>query len=278
MRIAGLWVGAALACGCSDGQVTVQGVVASERGTGRPPLGGASITLRDADGTVVDSGVTGADGAFSLVAPAGITMHAEVSAPGFATTSFTGVSGLNTEMMVEDGALYVVRTTEIEDWRARFAGCPGLDAEGGAYIGEVRVFDLQDSATGEHPEVTSASVRVSDADGENAWKACYLDEAGSAWDPEATVTGASGVFAVFGVPSGLHTIIVDYAVPNQSAVTAYYDTWMPALGMPGAGSTGGADTDTVEQNPGSGEATGVSGAGTGVPLVPRFPLYVEFPF
>jgi hypothetical protein len=109
--------------------------------------------------------------------------------------------------------------------------------------GEVRLFQVVDPATGVEPTVGTAWAAVEAADG-TRMEACYLDDEGVAFAPDSTRTGGTGRFAVFGVPSGLHTLEVGFDMPDGSTYTTLWTMWMP-------------------DGPGA--------------VVPRFPVYVEFP-
>lgn len=242
-----------LTVGCGKGEVRVQGTVFAGQAIDEGALPGASVALRDQDGALYDEALADDVGFFQVLAPRGQSIFAEISAEGFATTSFTGQSGLDTDQPLvidETGdeisghTLYSVPLETLDAWRAQLAGCPGLEEGGRGLIGEVRVFGIENEETGEEPLVTTASVKVvSDSGVERA--GCYLDDEGLAYDPNSSVTGLTGFFAVFGLDPGLHTAEITYTAFDSEQIVTYQGLYVP-------------------------EAEDA--------LVPRFPTWVEFPF
>lgn len=243
-----------LLAACGSREVTVRGRV--EHARGRPdqywPLVGGTVRIIDTSGAVYSSGTTDSDGRFSAQAPAPAQIFAEVAGDGIATSSFTGVTGDSRagDLVLrldenQDTALYGVLLTDIDDLEARYAGCPGVGSGGGIVFGEVRVVGILDPITDEEPLVGTAEVSVATDEESGTLPGCFLDEAGAAFDPDATVTGRSGQFAVFGVPSGRWQLVVQYAALVDSQVITTTDIWVP-------------DAD--------------------VAVVPRLPAWVEFPF
>lgn len=206
------------------------------------PLVGGLIRLVDDGGAELDAATTGSRGAFSLRARSNLPLFAEISGEGFGISSFTGTTGVE-RLRVEDGALYGVETRVIDSWTALVSGCPGQDEPGGLVYGEVRLYQVFDPETGIEPSVNTAWAVIESADGQRR-EACYLTDDGTALAPEATRTGGTGRFAIFGVPSGVHTLEVGYDLPDGSSYTTLWTTWVP-------------------DGPGA--------------VVPRFPVYVDFP-
>jgi hypothetical protein len=228
--------------GCElSGEVTVKGLVASSRDALELPLQGGQIELRDDSGSLYDSASIGADGEFSVRAPMGSDIFATVLGSEHIVASFTGVSGYAEVFQVEDGALFGVSQTEWTQWREQFAGCPGVDT-GAGIIGEVRMSSLVDSETGEAPLVSTAQPLVEDLDGV-VYTTCFLDEEGLLYDPAAEYTGASGVFAIFGLPEGFVVIDLKYQIVDDVFYLRSIPVWAPKEGV-----------------------------------IPLFPAWVEFPF
>jgi hypothetical protein len=242
-----------LAVGCGKGDVTVQGTVFAGQAIEEGALPGAAVALRDQDGVLYDEAVADDVGFFQVKAPRGQSIFAEISAEGFATTSFTGQSGLDTDqplLIDETGdeisghTLYAVPVEALEAWRTQLAGCPTLEEGGRALIGEVRVYGIENDETGEEPLVTTASVKAVSTTGVER-EGCYLDDEGLAYDPESAVTGLMGFYAVFGLEPGLHTAEITYTAFDTEQIVTYQGLYVP-------------------------EAEDA--------LVPRFPTWVEFPF
>lgn len=236
---------------CGPREVRVDGTVFQGPELAEPGLGGATVETFDEDGEPWAIDVADDDGKFNVAAPRGQTIYATVTADGYATSSFTGQSGTEERLQIVESqdeatghTLYGIRTEELEGWRALFADCPDLQEGGRAIVGEVRVFDIQDSVTDEHPIVTTASVKVVSATGVER-VGCYLDPTGATYDPESTQTGDSGRFAVFGLEPGLATVEITYLAFDTEEVVTYQGVYVPE---------------------------GEDG------VVPRFPTWVEFPF
>lgn len=237
---------AAIVAGCRNDEIVVRGLVdrvMPVRTDGRWPLSNGTVRIFDGDGERYSEATTNTNGYFRTPAPAGETIFAEVTGEGLGTTSFTGVSGLEDRMDVPVGTLFGWDLEDLADLREAFAACPGASAAGGVVLGEVRVFGLSDPETGEAPLVGTAEVSIVGLDGTEI-AACYYTAEGDAHDPAAIRTGDAGAFAIFGVPSGIHTLSVVYSVFEEDDLSTYTVVWVPE----------GDDA-----------------------VVPRFPTWVEFP-
>lgn len=248
------WIPASLLmlAACSPADIRVRGRI--ERARVRPdtflPLALGEITLLDAKGDLASTDQTDANGFFSATAPAGQTIYAEIRGEGLVPSSFTGITGApDTGALVvgvddrQDTDLYGVLTGQVEELRQEFTGCPRSFDDGGIVFGEVRVADIVDPVTDEEPLVGTAWIDLTDADG-NVVAACYLGEDGL-YDVEATVTGASGRFAAFGLAPGRWEMGVRYLAFDTDEVATFSPVWVP-------------------EEP--------------VSVAPRQPAWVEFPF
>lgn len=195
------------ACDGIPDEVVLKGTVFAGPGASER-LGGATLTSWTKDGERFGEATADDQGRFDLPAPVGDTAFVDVEAPGTVRSSFTGVTGIDRELIVDDGLIYGVPQALFDAWAGRFEGCPGL-GEGGASFGEVRISNLVDPATGERPLVTTAVVTLEGPD-DVVREACYLDDEGEAFDPEAEATGATGRYAIFGAPPGEHLLVVAY--------------------------------------------------------------------
>jgi hypothetical protein len=135
-------------------------------------------------------------------------------------SAYPGTIGLDPEQQVEDHALYGLSNEEYQEWSELFAGCPGLDS-GAFVVGEVRLFGISDPITDESPTTSTGRVTAYGADGQ-VWAGCYLDDEGLAYDPDASFTGATGLFLVPGVPVGLHDLVVEVLIgPDTWTLDVY---------------------------------------------------------
>lgn len=193
------------ACSNFPDEVLLEGTVFSDPGA-KEPLGGATLQSFDLIGTPFGDAEADTTGRFLLPTPVGATSFVDIEADGHLRTSFTGVTGVDEVLQIQDGLLFAVSEALFAEWQDAFEGCPGI-GEGGAVFGEVRISNLRDPLTRENPLVQTAVVSLDGPDGKTR-KACYLDEEGTAFDPEAEITGVAGRFAIFGAPPGEHLLVV----------------------------------------------------------------------
>ncbi len=208
---------------CGPSEIVVKGKVFASHDASEP-LPQAQVSIRDEDGGKYDNVRANANGKFEALAPEGEYINAEITGDGFELTSFTGLSGVADVFRVEDGMLYGFSSDERADWEERFAGCPDMGS-GGMVVGEIRMLELSNG--GEHPLVANGVAEVVTRNVKKTWKACYLDDEGLAYDPDATNTGASGAFAVFGIEPGNHILTVGYEFAPDA--WSYSDTYVRAV-------------------------------------------------
>jgi hypothetical protein len=141
---------------------------------------------------------------------------------------FGGYAGLD-DFEAVPGSLFTGE--ELEDWLVPFAGCPGL-ATGAAVIGEVVYTELRDPETGARVAASGALVKVA-VDGSDAElvSACFLDDEGVAWAPDAAVTGATGRFVVPGLPSGFHQLRIGFQPVDAGFDFTFWEVWVPEDGL-----------------------------------------------
>ena len=170
------------------------------------------------DDAVLGEATTDADGTFAVEVPTSRNVFLRLDHAGARTTTFAGVVSLFDEA-IPDGYLYTLPEADAAELEALFEGCPGGEGEG-MVVGEVLHQDLVDR-DGEPVRNAGAQVTLELADGSEQ-HACYLDEEGEAYDPDALLVGASARFAVMGVPAGRHTLVVAYdASLTQRQVETY---------------------------------------------------------
>jgi len=151
-------------------------------------------------------------GQFAVRAPASSSFFVQTDGKGRVPSSFTGWSGIE-DIKLDPGVLWARGAEDLEAIREEFIGCEGYDQEGAIVEGRVRVYLPVDEPVDALPIVTTASIYVMDEDG-NTTDACYLDVDGNS-DPEATLTGETGRFAVFGLEAGLAWVNITYSVDDD---------------------------------------------------------------
>ncbi len=180
-----------------DGVLT--GIVTRGPGTDAPREAGATVRTFDNTDTEMDAVQTAQDGSFQATIPWTGGFFVELDAEGAVPTSFSAVA-YSGAVEGGPGDTWTRTATALDSLRAEFAGCASADLDGAIVEGEIRVLLPVDDLD-ETPLVKTATVTVEDADGV-AHAACYLDDQGGS-APDATVTGDTGRFAVFGLPPGV---------------------------------------------------------------------------
>jgi hypothetical protein len=218
------------ACATAPEFVAMSGAVSDAPYDEGSPVGGAALevtALVDEALTVIDDQTGGDDGTFAVSVPAGEAFFLEVSADGFVPTAFSGVAGIQ-DFAAPEGYPWMVSVAGLDTLRADFAACPTVAAEGAVVAGEVRV-NTAETAYASMPLVSTGTVRVFDGDS-NEYAACYLDDAGDS-SADATETGATGRFAVFGVPTGGIVVDVRYTDPGGTVPVELYQFLAPEGGV-----------------------------------------------
>lgn len=192
-------------------------------------LSGADIEIHDALGVAGATGSTGEGGAFEITVPASQSFFVTFAdeAGGHVPTSFTGLAG-SSDIQADEGTLYLRSADELALLRAEFAACPDAQAEGPVVEGEVRLW-LNVEEVDELPTIPDATVVVHDAD-DNQLPACYLDDKGASL-PDGERTGATGRFAVFGVPEGPLSVQVIWAFAEGVDLESWYIVRAPSGGV-----------------------------------------------
>jgi hypothetical protein len=220
------------ALGCDADFVLLSGRLVSEDDDASP-IEGASITAWDYGQVLTDEVTTGADGAFSASVRAGSIFFFSLEAEGHVPTGVTGTVGHFDYAMAEGEHIWMRSDGAMETIRQEFAGCPGAD--GGAVIeGIVRLYipDYEGEYEAEDLPVSNTGWAVAwDNDG-NSYDACYLldDEEQVVYDPDATVTGYHGRFAIFDAPAGPLTLEVGYDLEGEPYYSTYYAIYLPGGG------------------------------------------------
>ena len=200
--------------GCVS-EVELRGVVPTNRFEKSEPLRDTSVRVYDRDGVVYSDTRTGPTGDLNALAPRGSDIYLELGEAPATVVGFTGVSGFDEVLQLnrtDPPAVYGMPRAELEEWFGRFEGCPGLE-EGALVVGQSRAVDLIDPTTEENPILNRVSATVVLLGGE-VLEGCYLDLDGVAFNPAANETGTSGIFAVPGVPPGLHVLVLENELPG----------------------------------------------------------------
>lgn len=202
---------AVAACGAFPTTVLMSGTVYDAPYDDGQGAGGITVATKDGSLDAFSQTTTDASGAFELEVASQQDIYLELSGEGKATTLFAGEVGAY-DMDVARGALFVRPSSWAADLAAEFGTCAtdALVAEGagtGIIEGEVRLF-MDGVSASDAAILGNAWATAHRGDG-TAWEACYLDDEGDA-DPKATVTGALGRFAIFGVPAEPIIVLVSY--------------------------------------------------------------------
>ncbi len=181
------------------------------------PISGATIAVHTIDGAKYGQSKSNSSGRFSMTVPAGQPAFLVISSNDHIPTAHTVNIG-TFDVSAPDGVLWARRSTENDDLITAFDGCEGL-ARGTENIeGEVRLYLGDVEEEDEVPLVTTAELRIEDSAG-NVWDACYLDDTGES-APDATVTGATGRFAVFGAAPGPAVVDIAYETESRTIETS----------------------------------------------------------
>ncbi len=210
-------------------EVTISGYVSDNPGSTNP-LEGVTVSVMDLTFEEQDSVVTDAEGFFSVVTTAGVPVYFDLQAEGYARTAHSGNAGLN-DWTVALGQLWLESEDDLSELQALYAGCPGVGEEGGLIGGEVRFWlEGYEPDDGAWPLATTAFARAYSSEGDS-FDSCHLNEEGTAYDPEALVTGQSGQYAIFGGPAGPVTLTVGYVIEEQPTWAAEYQIYVPDGGI-----------------------------------------------
>lgn len=207
-----------VACG---GPVRIDGEVQASRGENAPAVG-ARILLHDEDFQLYAETTTAEDGSFSVMAPRGAAVHLVVRTEDGLDINFPGQSGFADVFTVPRTSLWAFPKREETRWREDFAGCPGaLDAPG-MIVGEtVLALDIDDPSQGPIEQFGLAYAYNLEAGIEaSRIDACYLDDEGVAYKPDAVATGPSGRFAIFGHELGPLEIVVGRFTSGGTLINA----------------------------------------------------------
>lgn len=203
--------------GCRDPDEPIRGTIRLGPGELAEPAGGVNVAILDLDRQLYDKTVTAPDGTFEALGPRGETVYAEISGDDLVRAGFVGQVGQG-PFDVPDGELFAWEVSRMDALRASYADCG--TPEGGVIHGEIRLFGAGSPSNA--PIFPTSFARLLTDD--EPIEACYLDATGQTWDPDATLTGPTGQYAIFGVEPGLHTLQYGYYLddfPVEHAIEVY---------------------------------------------------------
>lgn len=203
--------------GCRSPDEPIRGVIRLGPGVNAEPAAGVGVSILDRERILYDKGETGADGSFEVLGPRGETIYAEIGGQGMVRAGFVGAVGQG-PFDVPDGELFAWEVDRMDDLRARFGDCGVPD--GPVIHGEIRLFGA--GGPSDAPLMPTGFARLL-TDGDPI-EACYLDAVGETWEPEATLTGPTAQYAIFGVEPGIHTLQYGYYLddfPVEHAIEVY---------------------------------------------------------
>ena len=219
---------ALLALACLPTSTTMSGAITDAQ-DGGSPVPGAEVTIRSANGAEWDAAVADGSGNFEVTLPIHSLFYLAVEADGFEPTVFTGVAD-DDPVEVAEGELWLRSPDYLDTLITEFGDC-GVEASasgGGIIEGEVRLQVVSTEEADSLPLVTTASL-IAYSESGVPYTACYLDDEGVA-SSEALWTGATGRFAIFGVPSGLISLQIRYDYGGPDEQEDWYPLYMPDNG------------------------------------------------
>ena len=217
------------ACVVGDApQISVSGRLYDSPDSDAGVVAGAQVTALDAYGVEVDAATADDAGEFSVDVVGWDVFHLHLQADGYATTAWSGTAG-ETDIIADDGVLWLRSEADLDALRATHANCPTAQDAGGVVEGVMRLYIPSQEDNDTLPLVTTGVVTAWTVDGV-AYSACYLDDEGAS-DPEATTTGETGNFAIFGVPTGPISVELGYSTYGVAAESGWYFVWLPESGV-----------------------------------------------
>jgi hypothetical protein len=176
----------------------------------------ASIEVRNVEGTLFDTATADASGSFSVTAPPGEPVFMVTNGFDHVPTSFTFNTG-SVDVDIPKNVVWARRAPILDELHAAFEGCDNATAARTSIEGEVRLYLGDVTEVDELPIVNTALLYIDNGDG-TLDAACYLGDDGQS-DPEATITGATGRYALFDVAEGPRILTVTYDADGVSVTT-----------------------------------------------------------
>lgn len=217
-----------LACETETTSVVFSGEVQDAPGNAGKPVEGAAVVAQNREGAVVGEDETDADGAFAVTVDAGVSFFLTVGAEGYVSTSFSGLAGLS-DFTSEAGLPWLATAEWVDEEKARFASCPTAGEAGTFITGQALQFIASVADASSWPQLGDVSIEVLGSDGESD-AGCYLDDDQVSL-ADAESTGATGEFAVFGVPPGGVNVKATMQRSNGEVGTDVFEYIAPEAGL-----------------------------------------------
>ncbi len=188
----------------------------------------ATLETRDVYAEVFDEAVSESDGAFSVDVPAGQFFTVEISAEGHVPTSLSGNAGAG-PFAAGDGRIWTMPQDEYDALFETWAGCPSVGEEGGVAVGQALLYLGDVEPEEDDYAINNGTVELYSSEG-TTLDACYLDGEGSDGS-SGNVTGATGRFAVFGVPEGASSLLMTFTIDDYTYGPYQWPVWVPGDGV-----------------------------------------------
>lgn len=215
------------ACDRLPENVVMTGVVGDTPYGGGGVVGGSTVDIADNALEPFDSQVADDKGAFTVTVPAGMPFFLTLSAEGYVSTAFSGTSGVY-DFHAPEGYPWIASEAWLAALREEFVACPSVEAVGAVVAGEVRS-NFPGVAYDKLPIERAGNARVVDAD-DIEYTSCYLDDEGVSL-ADGTTVGATGRFAVFGIPPGEIVVDVRFTEPDGVVPVQLYRFIAPEHGL-----------------------------------------------
>ena len=220
----------ALIAGCSalgNKPVAMTGRLMNGPDADATPVANPTLTVRDGNAELFAEATGDADGTFSVDVPAGAFFTVTSSAEGHVPTSISGQAAAG-PFDAGDGNVWAMPDQQYAGIFDAFSGCPNVDLAGGLIYGQVRLWTGSTDDGDVYTVNTATAIAYGQDDAEI--DACYLDDDGGD-SGLATSTGSTGYFAVFGMPEGASTMVLNYSIYGNSVDPYYWPLWIPEDGV-----------------------------------------------
>ena len=221
------WALLLMACATDPDTITLRGTVTDAPRAAGAPVAGVDVVVFGEDLLEAARTTTDDAGGFAVAVPALSQFYVHVEGDGRVTTAFSGTAGV-VDLNAGEGYPWVADAAFVDGERAAHGACATSLAAGAIVVGEARVY-LPTTALSELPFAETATVTVMGSDAVLR-EACVTDEEGASQAQPGAV-GATGRFAVFGVPSGPSIVSVAWVDPGGDTVINEFQFLVPEAGV-----------------------------------------------